>query len=253
MADHVGRSGAVIGTLAAVAVALSATVGVLAWAHAHTLQTYRPAGDVEASGARAPRSDDQQILSTVGLGASDVGPGYTVSLLAEGDQLSQPTLDFCGLRFASEREREARRQVVASDTSGLAALSTEAVLYRDQAGAAQAMGELRGMRSRCPSGPVQSQEVGQPSLVWRVHDASTSGWPTPGAMDRVALDVEVGRPGQDALHQLVVYLRRGRLLVGVYFASQDGPQVPVAGESTVGGTVGLFQQRMAALPAADVS
>jgi len=232
---------------------LVAVVALLAWGHARSFQAYRPAGDVEASGPRAPRSADQQILMAVGLGPSDVGPGYVVSLLDEGDQLTQPTLDFCGLRFASEADREARRQVAASDSSGLAALSTEAVLYRDQAGAAQAMGELRGMRGRCPSGPVQSPAIGEPSLVWRVRDASTEGWPSPGAVDRVAFDVSVGRPGEDPIHQVVVYLRRGRLLLGIYFASADGSQVEVHGDSTISGTVGLFQQRVAALPAADVS
>ena len=236
-----------------VVVASLALMAVLAWAHARTLQSSQPAGDVPAAGPRPPASADQQILSAVGLGVSDVGPGDSVSLVDQRDQLSQPTLDFCGLRFASERQREARRQVAASDTSGLPALSTEAVLYHDQAGAAEAMGEVRGIHGRCPSGPVQSPSVGEPSLVWRVRDASTSGWPHPAPMDRIALDVTVGRPGQDALHQVVVFLRRGRLLLGVYFASETGSPVPVAGVSTLGGVVGLFQQRVAALPEADVS
>jgi hypothetical protein len=253
VADHAGPFRPVTATIAGAAVVLVALVALLAWGHAHSFQAYRPAGDVAASGSRAPHSADPQILATVGLGPSDVGPGYEVSLLDEGDQLTQPTLDFCGLRFASEADREARRQVAATDSTGLADLSTEAVLYRDQAGAAQAMGELRGMRGRCPSGPVQSPAIGEPSLVWRVRDASTDGWSSPGAMDRVALDVTVGRPGDDPIHQVVVYLRRGRLLLGVYFGSADGPQVEVRGISTISGTIDLFQQRVAALPAADVS
>jgi hypothetical protein len=240
-------------TIAGATLVLVALAGLLAWSHSRSLQSYRPAGDVESSGPRAPRSADQRTLAAVSLAPSDVGPGYDVSLIDEGDQLSQPTLDFCGLRFASEADREARRQVAATDSSGLPLLGTEAVLYRDQAGAAQAMGELRGMRGRCPSGPVQNPSIGEPSMVWHVRNASTDGWSSPGGMDRVALDVTVGRPGEDPYHQIVVYLRRGRLLLGVYFASADGPQAEVRGTSTVSGTVGVFQQRVAAVPAAAVS
>jgi len=253
VADHAGRPPSVAATIASVAVVLVALVAVLAWNHSRSLEAYRPAGDVAAPGAHPPRSADPEILARVGLVQADVLPGYEVSLLDEGNELSQPTLDFCGLRFASEADREARHQVMTSDTSGEPALSTEAVLYRDQAGAAQAMGEVRGMRGRCPSGPVQSPSVATPSLEWRVRDASTEGWPIAGGMDRVAMDVGVGRPGEDPDDETVVYLRRGRLLLGIYFASADGPQPVIQGRNVIRDIVGVFQQRVAALPAADVA
>jgi hypothetical protein len=189
----------------------------------------------------------------VGLEPGDVGPGYVVSLLDEGDQLSQPTLDFCGLHFASEGRREARRQVAAGDSSGSAVMSTEAVLYRDQPSAAEAMGEVRGIGSRCPSSAVPGAVVGEPSHAWRVHAASTTGWPEPGAIDRVALAVSVAESGGDAHDdEVVVYLRRGRLVLGLYFVLPTAPQSLVSGAPTVGATVGVFERRITALPLADV-
>jgi hypothetical protein len=213
----------------------------------------RAVGDVVTTGTRAPRSADAQILAGVGLGPSDVGSGYVVSLLEEGDQLSQPTLDFCGLHFASESRREARHQVVAGDSSGSPVMSTEAVLYRDQPSAAEAMGEVRGIGSRCPSAAVPGAVAGEPSLVWRVHEATTAGWPATGDIDRMALAVSAAEPGSDAHEEVVVYLRRGRLVIGVYFVEAAGPQPGVSGARSVGAIVGVFQRRLAALPVADVS
>jgi len=54
-------------------------------------------------------------------------------------------------------------------------------------------------------------------------------------------------------HSIAVYLQRGRALVGVYFFEPDGPQAPVAGQTTVAGIVGVFAGRLAALPASVIS
>ena len=252
MADHAERRSSWVRVVAAAAVALVAVIGLLAWGHGHSLEPVRVVGDVAPTGPRPPSSADPEILARVGLRPSDVGPGWTVSLIDEGDQLSQPTLDFCGLRFASEARREARRQVAArSASSEYWGVSTEAVLYRDQASAAEAMGELRGIGSRCPSGPVPGSVPGEPTLVWRVANASTSGWPGAGSLDRVALSVKLAEPGGDPTDQVVVYLRRGRLLLGVYFS--DAPDSDLAGGPGMGDAVDLFARRIAALPASDVS
>jgi hypothetical protein len=50
-----------------------------------------------------------------------------------------------------------------------------------------------------------------------------------------------------------VYLRRGRALMGVYFAQPDGSQIAVADKTTVAGIVGVFESRMANLPASVVN
>ncbi len=60
---------------------------------------------------------------------------------------------------------------------------------------------------------------------------------------------EAGEPFDD---EVVVFLRRGRLLLGLYFLAPDGPQVQVDGGSSIPSTVTTFQDRVAALPAADL-
>ena len=54
-------------------------------------------------------------------------------------------------------------------------------------------------------------------------------------------------------HSVAVYLRRGRVLMGLYFPQPDGPQAAVAGRSTIPGIVALFEARLAQLPASVVS
>jgi hypothetical protein len=125
-------------------------------------------------------------------------------------------------------------------------------LYRDQPGAAEAMAEVRSIASRCPSSPVPGSQVGEPPLSWKVTAASQSGWPSAPGLDRVALHVTLSEPAGGSEEQLVVYLRRGRLLLGIYFETPDGPQPPVDGQSTIAGIMGVLQQRIEALPAAEV-
>ncbi len=94
--------------------------------------------------------------------------------------------------------------------------------------------------------------AGVPPLVWRVHGVSTAGWPEAAAVDRQAFAASVSDPRGETYHSVVVYLRRGRLVVGVYFNNTDGTPSVVTGATTIGATVGLFQRRMAELPASDV-
>ncbi len=242
---HVGRA-----VLAAV-VALAVVATILVIGHDRSLEPARTVGDVVATGPPVSPSQDQQILASVGLGSSDVGLGYSAQLIEGGDQLTDPTLDFCGLHFASEARREARRQVAAVDSSGDQELDTESVLYRDQASAAEAMGEVRGVSSRCPSTPVEGPQPGDPQVVWHVAPWPQSGWSLDPGIDRVALDVTISVPGEPGADQLAVFLRRGRLVMGVYLAA-EGPDVPVDGQETVAGMLAVFERRMAALPAVDL-
>jgi hypothetical protein len=250
--DGHGTTGTPLGwVVLGIVAALAAVVVILVVGHDRSLQPLHPVGDVAATGHRAPASADQQILASVGLGPDDVGPGYSVELIDNGDLLSDPTLDFCGLHFASEQRREARRQVAASDSSGDPLLDTESVLYDDQVSAAEAMGEVRGVGARCPSTPVEGPLASDPEVVWHVRAASQAGWPQVAGIDRVALDVTLDVAGEPPEDQLVVYLRRGRLLMGVYLAS-DAPEVSVGGQSSMSGVLDVFEQRKAALPPADV-
>ncbi len=188
------------------------------------LEPVTPVGDVDPHGPDLPAADDQSVLAQVGVGPNDLGPGWQARLMDQGDQLSQPTLDLCQLHYASESRRQARRQVVVSDSTGDPVFSTEAVLYDDQAGAAEAIAEARGAAAHCAS-------------------ATTVATPTTPGVDRAALTER----GSEA-----VFLRRGRLLLGLYFVDTGTQQAQVSGTDTVATTVGTFQRRVAALPEADV-
>jgi hypothetical protein len=221
----------IIGAVALVAV----TVALVRW---DTLAPVAPVGDVARASEPMPADRDQDLLTMVGVRAGDLGPGYTAHLIDQGDQLSQPTLDLCSRHFASEARRQARHQVAVSDSTGDPLMSTEAVLYRDQAGAAEAMAEIRGAASRCPK-------------QWQVHGQSGLG-PMTAGMDRVGLSVTATLAGQPMDPAVLVFLRRGRLLLGLYFLEADGPQAQIDGTDSIPGTVAVFQQRVAAVPAADL-
>jgi hypothetical protein len=236
----------------AIGAVLAATVLLVVVVHLRSLQPVAPVGDVHASGPSLPVGQDQSLLSQVGVGPDDLGPGYTARLIDQGDQLSQATLDLCSLPFASERLRQARRQVAVSDSTGDAVLSTEAVLYRNQAGAAEAVAEARGAASRCPSGVVTSPDRTEPPLRWRIHADGDLGGARPASVDRVGLSVQTSEAGEPFDDEVVVFLRRGRLLLGLYFLAPDGPQVQVDGGSSIASTVATFEDRLAAVPAAEL-
>ena len=48
-------------------------------------------------------------------------------------------------------------------------------------------------------------------------------------------------------------LRRGRILMGVYFAHPDGAQPAIQGQTTVAGIVDLLAKRIAQVPASVVN
>ena len=223
---------AVLGVVALVAVAVAVVQRA-------TLHPVAPVGDVATAATPMPAERDQDLLARVGVGAGDLGPGYTARLIDQGDQLSQPTLDLCSQHFASEARRQARHQVAVTDSTGDPVMSTEAVLYRDQAGAAEAMAEMRGAASSCPK-------------PWRIRTEGDLGPVRPSGMDRVALSVEATAAGQPLERAVVVLLRRGRLLVGLYFLQPDGPQAQIDGTHSIPGTVAVFEQRVAAIPAVDL-
>ena len=200
-------------------------------------------------GSSAPRDPNETVLGGLILRQTDVPPDNLVSLLEKGTDLSVPTLDLCNGTYPSELDRTARRQVVLSDKSGAIHLSTEAVLYRDPAMSAQAFTELQSVASSCPSTPVVSP-VGEGTATTKFHDAPDATWPKVASVDRLAYDFTTVDPSTGtSSHSVAVYLRRGRALVGVYFAQPDGAQIAVSGRTTIAGIVNLFETRLANAPA----
>ncbi len=186
--------------------------------------------------------------SATALGAlivkpEDVPETADVVLLPGGAGLTQPTLDLCSGRFPSESRRSARIQDAVLDTTGTLVFSTEAVLYADSGGTTQAFAELEAVVAACPK-----TRVGQPPVLTTFNPPPDAAWPQTPTVNRRAYDFTSDDGAGRTTRTIAVYLRRGRALLGVYFSQPDGAQLPVAGQTTVEGIVGVFADRMAALP-----
>jgi hypothetical protein len=208
-----------------------------------------PLGTSPNSPGPAPGTTLPAGLAGVGLTQSDVGSGITVQKLDNGDQVSAQaaTLDLCNGTFPSESLRTARLQVVAVDGQGNSLISTETVTYSNAAGTARAFSELATTATKCPASPVTSP-IGEQTVTTHFNTPPDGTWPQVATVQRLAFDfVTTDASGQDQ-HSVAVYLRRGRVLLGVYFNQPDGAQPSVAGQTTIAGIVNVFATRMAQLP-----
>ena len=173
-------------------------------------------------------------------------------MIRNGDRLTRPTLDLCNGTFPSEALRTARLQVAAFAANGNAPLSTEAVLYRSAAAGAKAMAELREVAAKCPDKPVVSP-VGEPTVVTKFNAPPDTKWGNTPNVHRPAYDVTATNPTGQSSHSVVVYLRRGRVLMGIYFWRPDAPQSFFADKTTIGDIVRVFESRLAGLSASAVN
>jgi hypothetical protein len=176
-----------------------------------------------------------------------------VVLIPNGNRTTEPTLDLCNGTFPSEKQRVARLQVaelapsVAPGASSDAVLSTEAVTYQRASGGAQAFSELRKVRADCPHRPVTSP-VGGGTAETVFKAAPDSTWARTKSVERQAYSFDTTQAGTTS-SSIAVYLRRGRVLMGVYFPQPNGAQPAVDGKTSVESIVGVFEARMARLPA----
>ena len=193
-------------------------------------------------------------LSGLGLTQNDVGSGVTVQELENGNQVSAQaaTLDLCNGTFPSESLRTARLQVVAVDDQGNSVLSTETVTYSTAAATAQAFSELASTATKCPATPVTSP-IGEQTVTTHFNPPPDGAWPQVATVQRLAFDFNTTDQSGQSQRSLAVYLRRGRVLLGVYFNQPDAAQPSVAGQTTIPGIVNIFATRMAQLPASLVN
>jgi hypothetical protein len=180
---------------------------------------------------------------------TDVPTTATVHHLPHGADLTIGTLDLCNGTFPSEAKRTARRQVALTDAQDVVHFSTEAVLYRAPAVGTEAFAELRSVVEHCPNAPVVSP-IGEPTVATTFRAPPDGAWPRKANVERLAYDFgSVGTPPSEPTRSIAVYLRRGRVLMGLYFPTPGAAQIPVEGRTTIAGIVGVFQDRMAKLPA----
>jgi hypothetical protein len=200
-----------------------------------------------------PADPAASVLAGLVVKQADVASAAIVRPIPSGDQVDgQTTLDLCNGTFASEALRTARLQVAAIDPQSTVALSTEAVLYSNSSATAQGFAELRSTSAKCPATPVVSP-VGSPTVITQFKGAPDSAWPQTATVERLAFDFVTTDDTGQTQHSIAVYLRRGRVLMGVYFAQPDGPQVAVAGQTSIPAIVTVFATRLAQLPASVVT
>jgi len=195
----------------------------------------------------APDAADRRALSGLVVQQADVGATSAVVLIPNGNRTTQPTLDLCNGTFETEKLRVARLQVAEVDTNGRVLLSTEAVTYRNAAATTAAFAELRRVRAECPNEPVTSP-VGEQTAETRFNARPDQSWKRTPSDERQAYSFTTTAAGNTSA-SIAVYLRRGRVLLGVYFPKPAGAQPGVEGKTSVEDIVGLFEARMAALPA----
>ena len=186
-------------------------------------------------------------LAGLGLVQSDLPSAYSVQLIPSGNLVSgTTTLDLCNGTFPSESLRVARLQVVAADAQGDVPLSTEAVLYPNAAATAQAFTELASVAAKCPNGPVRSPTGG--TTVTTTFDPAPDGtWAQVATVDRLAYSFTSTDTSGNAVKSVAVYLKRGRVLLALYFYDLAGT-VPISGQRTIPGIVTVFANRVAQLP-----
>jgi hypothetical protein len=205
-----------------------------------------PQGTTAPSG---PVDRDEGVLAGLIVKQTDVAASATVHHLAHGADLTVGTLDLCNGTFPSEAKRTARRQVSLTDAQGVTHFGTEAILYRGASVGTEAFNEVRSVVAHCPSTPVQSP-IGEATATTTFRPTPDRAWPRKPTVDRLAYDfVSVSTDSPVPSHAIAVYLRRGRVLMGLYFPEPDSPQIAVAGRTTIPGIVSVFQDRMAKLPA----
>jgi hypothetical protein len=206
-----------------------------------------PSPSLPSIGSQGNNDPSAPALASLIVKQEDVPAGATVGIFNGGIGLAQPTLDLCNGRYPSESRRTARIQNVVVDAQGNVALSTEAVLYADSAATTQAFSELRSVTAACPPTPVPGA-LGEPAVITKFAAPPDASWAQTPTVNRLAFDLTSDDGTRQPRHSIAVYLQRGRVLLGVYFSQPDGPQSPVAGQTTVEGIVGVFAARVAALP-----
>ena len=154
--------------------------------------------------------------------------------------------------YPSESLRTERLQDVATDNSGNSVLSTEAVLYRNAAATKQAFRELRHVARSCPKGPVANPGNGSTTTT-TFHPTPDTDWPQTASVEREAFSLTTADAKGASADSLAVYLRRGRVLLGVYFSKPNGEQPPIDGRTKPADIVSAFATRIAQLPASFVA
>jgi hypothetical protein len=204
---------------------------------------FSPRPQPGAPGAGASPDSSASLLLALSVRSRDVDADHVVAPVPNGNGVAgQRTLDLCQGTFTSEDNRTARVQVAELDSSGSPVFSTEAVLYDSAKSTALAFTELRTVAGQCTGGSGE-----------KVTPGADDGWAQTATVQRLAYDIVTPGPTGPADHSIAVFLRRERLLVGLYFYQPQDPQPPIAGKTTMADIVTLFSERIAGLSPDEVN
>ena len=245
--------------LVAVAVVVVLVVGAIGFAVGAS--TRGESGSSNAAASKRPNasanratpvvpspSPSSSVLAPLVVATADVSSPLSVQLVPDGNIVAgQPTLELCNSAFPSESLRTERLQMVAVEPQGRALLSTEAVLYTDPAAAMQAFSELTTVTRRCADTPLASA-VGDPLITTVSGAAPDPAWPQTPNVDRLAYSLTTTNQAGRSHRSVVVYLRRGRVMLALFFTMSDGAQPPIGGHTTIPDIVTLFANRVARVP-----
>jgi hypothetical protein len=197
----------------------------------------------------ASPASGREALQRVSLQQSDVRSGNRVRLYPDGDTVKdEVSLDLCNADFASEVDRVLRHQVgIDTGTDVAPGVSTEAIMYNSSTAAATATSELQAARTQCPRKPVPSPVADTPPSTFTFGPPPDHAWASTPSVQREAFDVtDQSTDGTD--HSDAIYLRRGALLVAIYYTLPDAGHQLAPSVSTAQQLTAAIEHRIAALP-----
>ena len=209
--------------------------------------------DDELNAAQVPAATLQSLL----IQPNDIGTNVSTDFVENGREVrGQTTLDLCSGPFPSEAKRQARYQVAAYDSTGrFIGISSEAVVYADEAEATQAMAELRAAQDTCKPGTVAERPPDgtvtyypqNPSRLVALATKSRLVPPSSRLIDETLVKLPDG-----STHRIVsIYQTQGRFLVALYLSGTDDAALSAATyKSTLGVSEKLADRlRLATAPA----
>ena len=193
----------------------------------------------------SPTDPTQLALAGLGIATSDFATGYSVHLVANGDTLSAPSIDFCGAEYPSEAHRVGRRLVVLSDSTNTdLGVFTEAVAYDTVAHATAALDELRTKITTCAPHTMTTAD-GQDVLIdSRPVDGVNLAGMLPQAQRAVESEMRMNTStGLSSLTQ-TVWQMKGPYLVALTFAHAADSAFTSADQKKFTSLGGLVAQRL---------
>jgi hypothetical protein len=174
------------------------------------------ASSAASGGTAAPAAGNTGLINEVVLKPSQVGSGYSVSVIPGGRQVQgQRTLDFCDRRYPSESLRTARLQVLYTKPGAPFKASNEVVTYRS-GGAGQALREMVQAAATCPQGTVKHPPSGVSRLVRHSRRLPVHSGLLPGAVAILDSETGVVNGRRVKVETVAVFQVRRNVLSGVY-------------------------------------